>query len=97
VNRGIERFSRRFIFDAFENHGDFAHGAAHESALAGESRCSALADHPKILTAVCLAPGKVVVVVNFFGDGCAQNLGDAPADPIAPGIGISAASSMQAR
>jgi hypothetical protein len=59
-----------------------------ETFLTCERRGCAFANHPIIFATVIFSPRKIVMVVNFFQDRRAKNLGNFLADPISSGVCI---------
>src|ERR1700730_4479926 len=81
---------RTHAFDAGQDHGVIAHGAADEAALAREGRRRALAHHPQFAFAMAFPPGVIVVVVHAVGDGAADDRAHALDHPFAARIGVAA-------
>src|SRR5437899_2535872 len=82
MNRAVERVFGFFVLNAFENDRRFAHSSADEPFLSREcGRCS-LANHPVLFAAVSLSPCEIVMIVNFFANGSAEQSGNLPAHPI---------------
>src|SRR5215468_3876750 len=77
-----------FVFDAFEDDTCFAHRSADKTFLSGERGSRAFANNPVVFAAMRFAPGKVVVVVNFFLNFRAEDFCDTLAYPVTAGVRI---------
>ena len=88
MDRRVERLLGALSLDALEDHRVVAHAAADESLLSRLGGSAALADDPDRPAEVLLAPGEVVVVVDFVHGSRAEDAEDVVDHDVASRVGV---------